>query len=469
MSSLHSQIFLNKAVKCRFIIQKQMNIRIRFLLLIALLTITVVSFAQQVGTNSPYSRYGYGLLSNPALGASEGMGGISYGLRRSQQVNPGNPASYSELDSLTFIFDLGVSGHMARLNDEVNKRDFYNGNLDYVAIQFPLIRNVGASIGLLPYSKTEYNFGDKRSLSGIQYLETYRGTGGLTQLYGGLAWEPIQNLSIGANLNYLFGSFTHSSVVTPVSTSAMIGETKYNYSFRELKYDLGIQYTYPIDKNRSITVGAVYTPQVNARTDVKPTEMLYTGDPYENPWLSPSQILITDTLKDASFQLPHTFGAGFTYSTNKFLIGLDATYQLWKNLDYPAVLDGLASENRFNNTYRFNAGMEYVIDPLSQNFFHRIRFRGGLSFANSYANFSVTPPDNDASNAIKGSFREYGVNVGVGLPFLDYMSGRVSMVNIGLGYSRQQPDQKFMISQDMFKISVNMNINELWFFKRQFD
>lgn len=447
-----------------------MNIRKkRFFLLIALLTITVVSFAQQVGSNSPYSRYGYGLLSNPALGASEAMGGISYGLRRSQQVNPGNPASYSELDSLTFIFDFGVSGHMARLNDEVNKRDFYNGNLDYVAIQFPLMRNFGASVGLLPFSKTGYNFGAARSLSNIQYLETYRGTGGLTQIYAGLAWEPVKNLSFGANIHYLFGSFSHSSLVTPVSTSALIGETKYSYAFRELKYDMGVQFTLPIDKRRSLTFGAVYTPQLNARADVNPTEMLYTGDPYENPWLSPSQILKTDTLQGASFQLPHTFGAGFTYSTGKFLIGLDGTYQLWKELDYPALLDDLTPENRFNNAYRLNAGMEYVIDPLSQNFFHRIRFRGGLSFANSYSNFSVTPPDGDVSNAVLGSFKEYGVNVGVGLPFHDYMSGRVSMLNIGLGYSRQQPDHDFMISQDMFKISVNMNINELWFFKRQFN
>ena len=82
----------------------------RFPLLIAFLTITQVIFAQEVGSNSPYGRYGFGVLSNPSLGASEAMGGISYGLRRSQQVNPGNPASYSELDSLTFIFDLGVSG-----------------------------------------------------------------------------------------------------------------------------------------------------------------------------------------------------------------------------------------------------------------------------------------------------------------------------------------------------------------------
>lgn len=447
-----------------------MNIRKkRFFLLIALLSITVVTFAQQVGSNLPYSRYGYGLLSNPSLGASEAMGGISYGLRRSQQVNPGNPASYSELDSLTFIFDFGVSGHLARMNDGINNRDFYNGNLDYIAIQFPLIRNVGASIGLLPFSKTGYNFGGARALSNIQYVETYRGTGGLTQIYGGIAWEPFKNISLGANVNYLFGSFSHSSVVTPVSTSALIGETKYTYAFRELKYDVGIQYTYPIDKIRSLTFGAVYTPQINARADVNPTEMLYTGDPYENPWLSPSQVLITDTLKEASFQLPHTFGAGFTYSNGKLLIGMDGTYQLWKNLDYPAVLDDLTVESRFNNAYRLNAGLEYVINPLSQNFFHRIRFRGGLSFANSYANFSVTPPDGDASEAVMGSFREYGVNIGVGLPFHDYMSGRISMLNIGLGYSRQQPNRDFMISQDMFKVSINVNINELWFFKRQFN
>jgi len=184
--------------------------------------ITVVTFAQQVGSNSPYSRYGYGLLSNPALGASEAMGGISYGLRRSQQVNPGNPASYSELDSLTFIFDMGVSGHMAHMNDGTNKRDFYNGNLDYVAIQFPLFRNVGASIGLLPYSKTGYNFGGVRSLSDIQYLESYRGTGGLNQIYAGASWEPVKNFSAGVNISYLFGSFSRSSVVMPMASSALV-------------------------------------------------------------------------------------------------------------------------------------------------------------------------------------------------------------------------------------------------------
>ena len=157
-----------------------MNIRKkRFSLLIAFLSITAVIIAQQVGSNSPYSRYGYGLLMNPVPGTSEAMGGISYGLRRSQQVNWTNPASYSKLDTLTFIFDYGVSAHLARMKDEENDpRNFYNGNLDYVAMQFPLFKNVGGSIGLLPHTKRGYNFGDKHSVSNTQREEHYRGGGG---------------------------------------------------------------------------------------------------------------------------------------------------------------------------------------------------------------------------------------------------------------------------------------------------
>lgn len=450
-------------------IPKQMIIRKkRFSLLIAFLTVAAVVFAQHVGSNSPYSRYGYGLLSNPAFGASEAMGGISYGLRRSQQVNPGNPASYSEIDSLTFIFDMGVSGHLAHMDDGTNRRDFYNGNLDYIAIQFPLFRNVGAGIGLLPYSKMGYEYGASRSLPDSHFIEAYRGSGGLSRVFSGFAWEPIQNLSVGANFSYLFGNFSRSSVVTPTSASALVSETKYMYTIRDLKYDFGIQFTYPLDKSRELTFGVVYSPEINTKADVNPSKMLYTGDPYQNPWLSPSQVLATDTLRKANFQLPHTFGAGVTYRRGNLLVGLDGTYQLWKNTKYPDLLDDMAEKDRFNNSYRFNAGLEYVKDPMSPNFFHRIRFRGGVSYENSYTNFNVNEPVSGKDVGM-GTFSEYGVNVGFGLPFLDYMSGRTSMLNIGFGYTRQQPDADFMISQDMFKISINVNINELWFFKRQFN
>jgi len=229
-----------------------------------------------------------------------------------------------------------------------------------------------------------------------------------------------------------------------------------------------LQYRHELDKNRSVTLGAVYTPAIRAKADVNHSILLYSDDPYENPWLTPAQEKLNDTLQGVSFQLPHTFGLGFTFSTGRLLVGIDGTYQMWKEMEYPDMLDDLNDGNRYNDVFRINTGMEYVIDPVSQNYFHRIRFRGGLSYSNAYTNFSVVNPENGLSAGM-GSYREYGVNVGLGLPFRDYMSGHTSMLNIGLGYSRQQPDTKHMISQDMFKISLNMNINEFWFFKRQFN
>ena len=63
----------------------------------------------QTSTNSPYTRYGLGELSDQHFGNSKAMGGIAYGLRNGLQVNAANPASYTAIDSLTFIFDIGLS------------------------------------------------------------------------------------------------------------------------------------------------------------------------------------------------------------------------------------------------------------------------------------------------------------------------------------------------------------------------
>ncbi len=44
------------------------------------------SVSAQNNTFSPYSRYGYGIISEPAFGGASGMGGIGYGLRSSGQL-----------------------------------------------------------------------------------------------------------------------------------------------------------------------------------------------------------------------------------------------------------------------------------------------------------------------------------------------------------------------------------------------
>ncbi len=443
----------------------------KFFLLFALFAVLTDGFSQQVGSDSPYGRYGFGVLQNQALGASEAMGGISYGLRRSQQVNPGNPASYSKLDSLTFVFDFGVSGQYSTLSDGTNRRGYYNGNLDYVAIQFPLFHKVGASIGLTPYSKTGYNFGQTLSKSNIIYQEIFRGTGGLSQLYFGAAYTPLKYLSVGANVSYLFGNFEFTNVSIPqTSTTATVGQERKAFSIRDLKYDFGVQLIYPIDNQKSLTLGAVYSPKLQTKSTLYLSEMLFDADPYTNPGQTPKEILDNDTINGQTFQLPHTFGLGIAYSGKNLLVGIDGTFQQWKGLSYPDVLDALDSQNRFNNTFRVNLGAEYVIDPYSRNFWDRIRFRMGVSYNNSYSNVNIVNPSSVTGESLGvGGFKEYGINFGLGLPLRDNFSGKMSMFNIGFSYNTQRPEKSYMIKQDMFKITLNMNVNELWFFKRQFD
>ena len=85
-------------------------LRINRLVIISLLIFTQIALWGQNNTNSPYTRFGYGGLADRAMGSGKAMGGIGIGLRSKKQINPMNPASYSCMDSMTFIFDFGASG-----------------------------------------------------------------------------------------------------------------------------------------------------------------------------------------------------------------------------------------------------------------------------------------------------------------------------------------------------------------------
>ena len=84
-------------------------LKINKVVIISFLIFTQLPLWAQNNTNSPYTRFGYGELADRSFGAGRAMGGVGYGLRSSKQINPLNPASYSCMDSLTFLFDFGAS------------------------------------------------------------------------------------------------------------------------------------------------------------------------------------------------------------------------------------------------------------------------------------------------------------------------------------------------------------------------
>ena len=152
-----------------------------FKTLLALTALAAVTAPQLTAqTNSPYSKFGYGLLNDNATASQRQMGGVGYAMNSGRQINVWTPAPSENSDKSTG----------------------YGGGLDYVTMQVPIGRYMGASLGLVPFSSVGYSFGSEITHG----HNAHEGTGGLNQLYLGFAGRPFKGFSIGANFSYLFGT-----------------------------------------------------------------------------------------------------------------------------------------------------------------------------------------------------------------------------------------------------------------------
>lgn len=430
----------------------------RLLFVAILLCISLVATAQN--TNSPYSRYGYGVLNDNGIGISKAMGGIAYGLRRNANINPSNPASYSKIDSLTFLFEIGLNYNKGWLSDKSGSVSKDNGGLDYIAMMLPVSKQLGFSFGILPYSSVGYKYGGIETINGVSYQRQFEGSGGFSQIYGGLAYAPIKRLSVGANVSYLYGSLDHTRSV-PASSNLSNTYTSYrSFTLNTAKFDFGLQYELPIAKDKSLILGAVYSPKINSRGT-------YSGYGYESNVSTGSSVVTRiDSMADirGNAGLPATYGVGFTYAYKQnWVVGADVKYEEWSKVQYDKVLgDNMDDVDRFNDKVKVSAGFEYVSNPLERNYIKRMRFRGGVNYSNSYLNVKTNEGE-------IGGYKQYGMTVGVGLPFRDMnFTGRTSFINVNLEYKLLNPEISNMVKEQYFGVSVSVNINDLWFMKSKF-
>lgn len=431
-------------------------LKINKILVVSVLTFMLMPLmAQNNNTNSPYTRFGYGDLGDRSFGAGRAMGGVGYGLRSPKQINPMNPASYSCMDSLTFLFDFGIAGQLSWFDDGVNRQHDINGNIEYVALQFPVTRRIAMSFGLLPYSHVGYEFGTFRESEGVSFTEAYNGTGSISDVYGGISvdlWP--KRLAVGANFGFLFGNISHEQVV--MMSASTEGSGAFNtlrsqeFRVRDFKMDFGLQYTQPISKTESITLGLVFSPKKTLNADSYQYTQAYTSSG------SDSEVIQADTIKGKDFQLPNKYGVGLSYvKQNKLTVAADFSYEDWGKMLY------FGEKGHFNNRYRVALGGEFIPNHMRKFYFNRIRYRAGVHYGNSYLRMNKT-----AANPVGNSYDEIGVSVGFGFPLIDNRS----LVNVSFEYLKKKPEVKTnMIEEDYFRFTVNYTFNEMWFFKRKVD
>ena len=398
---------------------------------LAALLMTLGLSAQNM-TSSPYSRYAYGDLNENVPTAYRAMGGVSFGLRNNRAINPAQPASYTACDTLTFMFDIAASAGWSKYQDASGHRNKPNGNLEYVTMQFPLYKRwIAMSLGLLPYSSVGYNISLDNSTAGDAYHYTtdYYGRGNISQVYGGLSFNILNWVAVGANVYYMWGDLNHMRSLT-------FAETGFNPTLQyevlrvsNLRARLGAQFFHTWG-DHTVNVGAIFESRMKLH----------------------SQMLILETqtadsipIIEGAWQLPFVYGAGVSYNwQNRITVALDFERQLMGDARYNG-LPGRASGLRNKN--RFALGFEYRHNPLSRKYGDRMLFRVGAAMQDEYL------------LAIKA--KHYTATAGIGFPIP--MLGTV--LNTTFEYHHR--GQKSTLEEHSFRFILGLSIGENWFFKRK--
>ena len=396
--------------------------------LVAVSLMVMGSWAQNA-TSSPTSRFGYGELNNNLPGAYRGMGGVGIGMRSNKVINPAQPASYTSCDSMTFMFDIAGSLLYTNYGDSYGQSNKVNGNLEYMTMQFPIWRqHIAMSLGVTPYSAVGYSFALTDSINqDYYYSQNYRGTGGFTQVYGGLSANICDWVALGVNVYYMFGNIEQSRGLnfTDATMDSVHMVEKLNANSLRLRYGMQVFHTFG---KHTVNMGAVYeNKQPFSRMNYEQIEMT-TADTISN-------------IKEG-FDMPMIYGVGLSYSyANRWLIGADYMCHDWANANY------FGQTQSLKKRHRMALGAEYRNDPTSRKYVDQIYWRLGVNYTTAYTN--------------RYNEAEWGVSMGVGFP----LRTAGTVINTTLEYGKR--GTRNVLSENYLRLVVNASISEHWFFKRK--
>ena len=245
----------------------------------AILFITIISTAfynasAQKMINSPYARFNLGTLEPVGSFRSLGMGGTGIAIRDNSSIYYSNPASYSSVDTNSFIFDFGIDYGINLLSDGITRHFSDDMNFDHLIIGFPLAKGWGFAAGIIPFSNGYYSIsesileGDPEydPITG-EYNEAHRGEGGISKFIAGSGIKLTKNISAGVNMTLLFGSVRR---INQFNFTEYLNVYHNNNTERlqlnGMNFDYGLQYSASLKKNYFLNAGLSMTSGKNYKS-----------------------------------------------------------------------------------------------------------------------------------------------------------------------------------------------------------
>jgi hypothetical protein len=323
-------------------------------------------FAQNVMTSSPYSMFGLGEMANGLYGRNVAMGGVAYGMREPLLLTIENPAGLTGVDTCRLLAEVSAFLKREYYQSGGKSNDAFTGSVSAITLGGRIIPRWYAAVGVTPYSAMGYYFKSAQPLEGTPDSEVsslFEGDGGLSEASLTHAILLPGHLSLGVNLNYLFGNLSQ----TETQEAMAVKQTMYTQSFYA---DFGLQYQRRLNRQMQVTLGAVYGYKQGLKIE---NTMTFTSGSSE-----------TERSKKKTNQyLPSFMGIGGALQYKQYTYALDYTLR-----EYSALTSG-DSRIKFTDTHELRAGVSYLPSTHpSESYWKRVTYKAGVTMSTPYYKIS---------------------------------------------------------------------------------
>jgi hypothetical protein len=396
-------------------------------LIIAISTLQIV---QSQLTSSPYSIFGLGTLEGNCAGTSNALGGTGIAFLSGTSLNIVNPASFGGIDSLITLFDIGSFVKYTAFSTKSKSESLFDANIRYFTMSFKPLQRVGTSFGIVPYSSVGYKINVLSSIEGSdkEFYKTFSGDGGVNKVYLGNSFKVTNNLFLGINASFLFGTISR----TESSTDATYSYLDKNI-FSNFYLDYGLIYKIS-GKKWDYSFGIIYGNGKALSTTSESS--ITTANSFEE----------MKTRKN-DFRIPRSYGAGLAVGNRKFRAGFDYERKTWAEINF----DRSLMETR--NSSRYSLGIEWASFSGNRSFNNAIYYRIGAGYSKSYLIVNQNP------------INYRSVSLGIGLP-----KGAISnVINLSIEIGQNGTKNNGLIKESFYKLNIDLSLKDLWFMKRMFN
>jgi len=427
-----------------------MRNRLKVIFFIFIISPSLFIATGQKLVNSPYARFNLGILEPSGSFRSLGMGGVGTAMRDNSTLYYTNPASYSSIDTNSFVFDFGVDYGLNILSDGSNRHISDDINFDHLLVGFPVGKGWGVGAGITTYSNGYYSISEKidKNDAGYdpvtgEYLETHTGKGGITRFFAGSGIRLFKYFSLGVNMNLLFGSVQRINQFDFIDYF-----NSYNNNMSErlelsgISLDYGLQAELPLKNNYFLNAGVSMGSGRNYKSSFHTISYRYNyyGATDTITWMADSSKIF----------IPGTIHTGVSFGKkNKYTAAFDYVMTNWSE----STLHG--SAGYLADTRALHFGFEYIPEKFSNvSFLKRVEYRIGGHLEDNYL-------------VINGEqVKEAGISLGLGIP----MRRTFSKANVFIDYTKRSGAGEFMHTENFFTLGVSLNLYDpYWFRKHRYD